>query len=190
MLIGTPLRITLNIHMDIDLQEEYREIGAFYDTVKPLLDWPDEALFCVAGAVSAWSPAKHLFHILRANGMMLKGIHLICEGHRTTAIEGAPNEAGRSVLAHGFVRGRGQAPDAVVPPDDVSREVLQDSWARGRKKYVETEAYLPAIPDATGRIRHSFLGWLNAAEWLRLARLHSEHHLAIIRDIVGHEETA
>ena len=43
----------------------------------------------------AWSPAKHLFHILRSNGMMLKGIHLICQGHRMTTHEGAPNDAGR-----------------------------------------------------------------------------------------------
>ena len=176
--------------MDIDLQEEYRELGAFYDAVEPLLDWPDATLYRVAGAVSAWSPAQHLYHVLRANGMMLKGIHLICQGHRMTANEGAPNDAGRRVLAGGFIRGLGKAPDAVVPPDDVPREALQDSWSRSRKKHAETEAFLPQIPDAAGRIPHGFLGTLDASEWLRLARLHSEHHLAIIRDIVGQEETA
>ncbi len=176
--------------MDIDPQEEYCEIGAFYDAVKPLLDWPDETLYRIADDVSAWSPAQHLFHILRANGMMLKGIHLICHGHRMTANEGALNDAGRYVLTQGFVRGQGKAPDAVVPPDEVSREALQDSLARSRKKYDETAAYLATLPDATGRILHGFLGMLDGSEWLRLARLHSEHHLAIIRDIVGQEETA
>ncbi len=176
--------------MDIDLQEEYREIGAFYDAVEPLLDWPDETLYRIADDVSAWSSAQHLYHILRANGMMLKGIHLICHGHRMTANEGALNDAGRYVLAQGFVRGQGKAPDAVVPPDEVTRKALQDSWARSRQKYVETEAFLPQIPDATGRIPHGFLGMLDGSQWLRLARLHSEHHLAIIRDIVGQEETA
>ncbi len=176
--------------MDIDPQEEYREIGAFYDAVKPLLEWPDETLYRIADDVSAWSPAQHLFHILRSNGMMLKGIHLICQGHRMTANEGAPNDAGRYMLAQGFVRGQGKAPKAVVPPDEVSREALQDSLARSRKKYDETAAYLAALPDATGRIPHEFLGMLDGLQWLRLARLHSEHHLAIIRDIVGQQETA
>ena len=175
--------------MDIDLQEEYREIGAFFDAVKPLLDWPDETLYRIAGDVSAWSPAQHLYHILRANGMMLKGIHLICHGHRMADNEGGPNDAGRRVLAGGFIRGTGKAPEAVVPPEEVPRETVRESWTRSRRKYEETEAILPQIPDATGRIPHKFLGMLNGSEWLRLARLHSEHHLAIIRDIVGQEET-
>ena len=94
------------------------------------------------------------------------------------------------VLAQGFVRGAGKAPDAVVPPDEVSRDDLRKSWSRSRAKHAETEAFLPQIPGTTGRIPHHFLGMLNAAEWLRLAQLHSVHHLAIIRDIVGQEATA
>ena len=175
--------------MVIDLQDEYRHLGQFYDDVEALLEWPDEMLFQTNEDVSAWSPAQQLFHILRSNGMMLKGIQLICYGHRMADHEGEPNDAGRYVLAHGFVRGRAKAPDAVVPPDDVSREDLQDALARSRRKYAETEAFLPQIPEATGRIPHHHLGMLNASEWLRLARLHSEHHRAIIRDIVGQQET-
>ena len=174
--------------MDIDLQDEYRHIGQFYDDVEALLDWPDDVLFEVNEAVSAWSPAQQLFHILRANGMMFKGIQLICHGHRIADNEGELNDAGRYLLAHGFVRGQAKAPDAVVPPDDVSREDLRDALARSRRKYTQTEAFLPQIPEATGRIPHHILGMLNASEWLRLARMHAEHHRAIIRDIVGEQE--
>ena len=174
--------------MDIDLQDEYRHLGRFYDDVETLLEWPDDVLFQTNEDVSAWSPAQQLFHILRANAMMFKGIQLICHGHRMTENEGGPNDAGRYVLTHGFVRGRAKAPDAVVPPDAVSREDLQDSLARSRRKYAETEAFLPQIPAATGRLSHHLLGMLNASEWLRLARVHSEHHRAIIRDIVGQQE--
>ena len=176
--------------MDIDLQDEYRHLGHFFEDVESLLDWPDEVLFTANEAVSAWSPAHQLFHILRANGMMLKGIQLICRGHRMADNEGEPNDAGHYVLTHGFTRGKAKAPDAVVPPDEVSREDLRDALARSRKKYAETEAFLPQIPAATGRIPHHHLGLLNAAQWLRLARVHSEHHRAIIRDIVGEQETA
>ncbi len=174
--------------MDIDLQDEYRHIGQFYDDVEALLEWPDDVLFEVNEAVSAWSSAQQLFHILRANGMMFKGIQLICHGHRIADNEGEPNDAGRYLLAHGFVRGQAKAPDSVVPPDDVSREDLRDALARSRRKYTQTEAFLPQIPEATGRIPHHILGMLNASEWLRLARMHAEHHRAIIRDIVGEQE--
>ncbi len=171
--------------MDIDLQDEYRHIGHFFDDVEPMLEWPDAVLFQVNEEVSAWSPAQQLYHILRANGMMLKGIQLICHGHRMADNEGEPNDAGRHLLVHGFIRGKAKAPDAVVPPETVSREDLRDSLARSRRKHAETEAFLPQIPEATGRLPHHLLGMLNASEWLRLARLHSEHHRAIIRDIVG-----
>lgn len=171
--------------MDIDLQEEYRHIGLFYDAVAPFLDWPDALLFGVKGDVSGWSPAQHLFHILRSNGMMLKSIDLICQGHPATNNEGAPNRAGHFVLANGLVRGRAQAPASVAPPDEVSRDELRHSLARNREKYAQTEVLLPRIPEATGRLQHPLLGMLNASEWLRTVRLHAEHHLAIIRDIVG-----
>lgn len=177
--------------MEIDLQVEYRALGIFYDEVATLLDEPDALVFKRNDAVSGWSTAQQLYHILRANGMMFKGIHLICQGHRIADNEGEPNKVGWWILENErFIRGKAKAPDNVVPPDEISREDLQNSLARSRKKYDETEAFLSAIPEATGRIPHTFMGFLNAAEWLRLARVHSQHHLAIIHDIVEQETTA
>jgi len=177
--------------MNFDLYEEYALLGAFYDDAEAVLAWPDDVLFRVNEPVSAWSPAQHLYHILRANGMMFKGIHLICQGHRLAVNEGAPNVAGHALLTQGrFPRGRMQAPESVVPPDEVSREALENSMMRSRRKYAATEAFLPLIPEATGRIPHLYLGMLNAAEWLRLTRVHSRHHHSIMQDIVGQQETA
>lgn len=176
--------------MDFDPQDEYRHLGQFYADVQTVLALPDAVLSRVNPAVSAWSSAQQLYHILRANGMMFKGIQLICHGHRMAENDGEPTPAGYRVLTHGFVRGAGQAPDAVQPPDTVSREVLDESMARSARKYAETEAFLGQIPEATGRLPHHALGMLSALEWLRLARLHAEHHLAIIRDIVGQQEAA
>ncbi|MFT5476610.1 MAG: hypothetical protein ACI8Y8_001949 [Planctomycetota bacterium] len=39
------------------------------------------------------------------------------------------------------------------------------------------------VAGAPGAIVHLQLGALSAAHWLRFARLHGEHHLAIVRDI-------
>lgn len=171
--------------MDINLQEEYRRIGALYDTFASVLAWPDATLYRVNDEVSRWSPAKHLFHILRANGMMLKGIQLICQGHRIADNEGEPTRIWQYVRANGMVRGKAEAPESVVPPDEVSREELDQSLERSRARYAQTEAFLSFMPDAAGRIPHHIFGMLNASEWLHLVRIHSEHHLAIVRDIVG-----
>ena len=176
--------------MDINPQDEYRHLGQFYTNIASVLALPDAVLNRVNAEVSAWSPAQQLFHILRANGMMFKGIQLICQGHRATHNDGELTPAGHRVLTQGFIRGAGKAPEAVQPPETVSRETLTDSMARSHKKYTETEAFLGQIPAATGRLQHHALGMLSALEWLRLARLHAEHHLAIIRDIVGQQEAA
>ncbi len=173
---------------DIDLQEEYRSIGASYEAFAALLDEPDEALYRAREAVSAWSPAQHLYHILVANGMMLSGVALICRSHAMVLPEGALNAAGRAVLTQGrFPRGQGKAPERTQPPAEVSRETLRQALARSRARYEQTASLLADIPAAQGYIPHGFLGQLTAAQWLRLTRIHSEHHLAIIREIAGQE---
>ena len=69
------------------------------------------------------------------------------------------------------------------PPDDVEDEFLANEMQLNRETLMRLSPDLAQVPDATGRIPHVFLGELNAAEWLRFARLHSEHHLAILKDI-------
>ncbi len=171
--------------MDIDVLADYHRLGDAYAAFERLLAEPEAMLHRVAAGVSQWSPAQHLHHILVANGMMLKGVQLICRGGSRILTEGGLNDAGRYVLAHGFVRGRGQAPQAVVPPDVPTQEALHQALERSRRAYAETEATLPALPTAAGYLPHGFLGALDAAQWLRLARLHSEHHLSIIHDVAG-----
>ena len=69
------------------------------------------------------------------------------------------------------------------------KKYLQSEKGKAKqKRYAQTEALLSEIPEASGRIQHVYLGMLNAAEWLRIIRVHSEHHLAIIHEIIGQEE--
>ncbi len=170
----------------IDPHDEYRRIGAFYEDLQALLDWPDAVLFGVDEAVSGWSPAQHLYHIALANGRMLKAVETICAGHPAARPEGGPNEQGRAVLASGDMRSlRLQAPASVAPPATVSREELATTLARSRQKYAAVEALLPSVAAQTGRLPHPFMGPLNAVEWLRTIRIHSLHHLATIRAIAA-----
>lgn len=174
--------------MDIDPQDEYERLGGSYERFARLLDAPDAALHRRATAISAWSPAQHLHHILIANGMMLKGIALICAGGSRILPEGALNDDGRYVLTHEhFPRGRGQAPAPTRPPADPSRADLRQGLARSQSRYEAAAKILPQVAGARGYLPHLFLGELDALQWLRLARVHSEHHLAIIDEILAHD---
>lgn len=170
----------------IDPHEEYLALGTTMSAFEHLLDWPDDRLFRTDESVSKWSPAQHTYHLCVANGMMLKGIQLICQGGSRILTEGALNDAGRLVIEQGvFPRGRGQAPEPTHPPEAPTRADLRQALDRTRKRYEATEAILGDISDAQGYLPHRFLGEMTAAEWLRLARVHAEHHLMIIREIAG-----
>ena len=167
----------------IDAAHEYDHLRAFYDASAQLLDQPDAVLFGVNEAVSGWSPAHHLHHIWVANGRSLAAVLHAASGRG--ADEGGPNEAGRVVLERGTIpRNRLNAPAMVQPPDDPDRAALQEALARSRDKLDAIEADLDALPDAKGRIPHPRMGALNAAEWLRFVRIHSDHHHAIIQEIL------
>lgn len=170
--------------MTINPQEEYDATEAFYNTIREMLDWSDDRLHKIAESVSGWSPAQHIYHISVANGMMLKGVGLICQGHEMMQKEGEINKIGRWAMENGtFPRGKAKAPKGVVPPDAPSREELDQALTRSRQRFEQTEAMLPLIPDAQGYFPHVFFGDLDAAQWLRCTRIHSEHHLTIIQEI-------
>ena len=170
--------------LDIDVREEHRRIAAFFDEAERLLDAPGDVLYRADEAVSRWSPAQHLHHILISNGMMLKGVRLIHAGRGPVTRDGGPNRAGLVVLQRErFPRGKAEAPDRVRPADRPDRDALTTSLARSRAGLADLEPLLPSLADRDGRLPHPYLGDLNAAEWLRIVRVHSQHHLQIIREI-------
>lgn len=173
------------MNLNIDVQAEHERLRAFYDETEALLDRPDDALFGVNAAVSGWSPAEHLYHVWLSNGRSLKAVLLMAQNGLPLAEEGHPNELGRTVLTEErFERGRGEAPDNVRPPDTVGRAKLVETFERSRAKLDELAPHLDALQQVTGRLQHPSLGPLDGPEWLRFVRVHSEHHHAIIRDIL------
>jgi len=171
---------------DIDVPDEYRRIGDFYEDLAGVLAWPDEALFGVAADVSAWSPAHHVFHIAVSHGMMFKGIQLISLERSPAVVGGAPTRIGAFVLAQEVMpRGKGTAPEPVRPPETFARADLDRAVARSRERYEKTAALLPSLAGLTYRLEHPYFGYLTAIEWLRVVRIHGAHHLAIIRDIAA-----
>ena len=56
---------------------------------------------------------------------------------------------------------------------------------QNRTLLAELASDVADVASAPGRIPHLYLGELDAGEWLRFARLHAEHHLAITRDVAA-----
>lgn len=168
----------------IDPFDEYDRLRYFYDVTTALLDRSDDELFTVVPEVSGWSPAQHLDHTWQANGKSLMAAAYAAEDKKTVE-DGALNDAGRSILAgEAIPRGQMAAPEHVSPPHGLDRNRLRQTLARSQKALASVSDAMGVLPESTGRISHPALGALTAAQWLRFVRIHSDHHLDIINDIL------
>lgn len=167
--------------------KDFQRLLAFYDEADRLAAADDAVLFATIPAVSGWSPAQHLIHLGIANGMMLKAMYVLstAETPPNPDAEG-PNRAGQIVLRLGRMpRGRAQAPATARPPETPTRAEVADALRRNRDRLAAIEPYLDTLKSVEGRLPHPYLGMLNAHQWLRIVRIHAEHHHAIIRDILS-----
>ncbi len=156
--------------------------------VEGILGWPAERLYVIVESVSGWSPAQQVEHILLSLDRMLDVIDGLESGEDERIREkGAPRLMARALLMTGHIpRGRANAPEMVHPDAIPSRATLREKHGEVRSAAdarAESVRILPGIP---GVIPHGFLGFFNAAQWLRFARIHTDHHLAIIDDIDRH----
>lgn len=173
--------------VDIPLSGELDALTDFYDATEAYLDDLSTAdLVESTSSVSDWSPAQHLYHIWRANASMLKAARLLASG-RVDAEPARLSDAGRRVLREGRLpRGVAEAPEAVRPPDAPDRELLRETALRSREKLDAVADASAEIREADGGLEHPAWGVLTAPQWVRAARIHSEHHGAIVADILGH----
>jgi hypothetical protein len=81
-------------------------------------------------------------------------------------------------------RGVGQAPRAVFPPEKPDPGIVRETFEQNRSDLQPWLAQSEAIARAKGSIRHRDLGAMGASQWLRFARIHGWHHLAIMREVL------
>lgn len=81
-------------------------------------------------------------------------------------------------------RGKGKSPKAVLPPDIITEEDLkkQTNYAKSELQHITD---LPK----TSNFKHPYFGQLNKQQTLRFLKLHTEHHLKIVRDILNVRNT-
>jgi len=78
-----------------------------------------------------------------------------------------------------FPRGRGKAPERVIPREEINPEVLQ----RLANQTTEALAELPSLPD-NAHFKHPYFGLLNKKATIRFLEIHTRHHGRIIEDIL------
>lgn len=171
--------------MDIDVRHEHERLQDLYDEFERWGRAPDPLLSGTAGGVSAWSPAQHLYHIALANGSMLKAVEVIVAGEAGSGEPVALTRVARSILESERMPSGQEAPARARPPEAPGRDAVVEALARSRRKLAAVEALLPRLGEAPGGIPHPrpVIGLMGATHWLRLARIHSEHHMAILHRI-------
>lgn len=153
--------------------------------IDELLAWPSERLYVVVSSVSGWSPAQQVEHVLLSLDAVF-GVIAGLESGEDGRIrgKGSPRLMARALLLTGRIpRGRAQAPDFVQPEAVPGRAGLREKHEDVRATADALAARVGSLADVEGTIPHGFLGHFTALQWLRFARIHTDHHLAIIDDI-------
>lgn len=134
-----------------------------------------------ANAVSAWSVAEQVEHLLLTNRGIFGQIARLLDGEGEAA--GKPTLRGRLLLTAGMIpRGRGRAPKFIEPTGRSAAELraLADDC---RERLDGLAGRSDAIAASTSTAKHPYFGAFTPAIWLRFDDIHNRHHLAIVDDI-------
>ena len=128
-------------------------------------------------AVSKWSVGMHVHHCCLA----MIGI---CD---TLSASTPPPPRSRFSLLPALIffsgripRGRGRSPDAVVPKQDVTQEELLALLDESERKLNDVRQL-----DAGTWFKHFRFGALDRDKTAKFMRIHNQHHLRIISDIMS-----
>ena len=129
-------------------------------------------------SVSQWSIALHVDHLLKVNNKILDRI----EKSEPTEEAVPLSLIGRIVLITNYIpRGKAKAPEFVMPEQKSPEELLKFiAQTQDRFKGFSEENLNKKII-----FNHHMLGGMNPKQWMRFAYVHQNHHLKIIKEILG-----
>jgi len=129
-----------------------------------------------APQVSGWSVGMHVHHCC----LVIQAVHDALAASRPPAPRMWRSLIGRLVLWRGrFPRGRARAPEFALPADDMSPTQLTTLLSAAEQAVGAMRALDPGT-----WMRHFMLGTFTRDEAMRFAEVHTNHHLAIIREIL------
>lgn len=76
-------------------------------------------------------------------------------------------------------RGRGKAPSRSRPKDDFTKETLEKHILKTKRKLTELQSL-----DKNSYFEHPYFGQLNLKPCTKFLKIHAQHHLNIINDII------
>ncbi len=87
---------------------------------------------------------------------------------------------GRFCLFFNYIpRGKGKAPKAVNPKEDISKKELTEKLKGTRRDIALLEEL-----DSKSNFKHLYFGTLNKKTTIKFLNMHTKHHLKIVRDIL------
>ncbi len=145
-----------------------------------------EVLFAKAPGVSGWSAGEHAFHLILACDLSFRNaISLVKDSGRLIRDPEDRQDDKLAILADGNIpRGVATAPRFVQPPKKINLELLQALTREMQETRGALAEDVAALEQAPRAIPHQLLGDLTAREWIRFARIHTEHHLAILDEVL------
>ncbi len=129
-------------------------------------------------AISSWSVAQHLDHLLKVCGLVLGSLL------KGEALEGdGVNMLGRVVLLTKLIpRGKGESPERVRGEKKSASELLA-LLVHCRKQLSEWRMKIEKPPENTLILNHPYFNRLNVKQSLRFLTIHNHHHFKIINEI-------
>ena len=145
-----------------------------------------DTLLTKSDSISAWSPGDHAFHVILACDLSLRNARslVLDRGRLVREPEDRKDEA-LTILHRGRIpRGKAQAPRFVTPPARLDLDLLRTLTDEVQTARAELAKDVAQLEKAPRTVPHQLLGDLTAQEWVRFARLHTAHHLVILRELL------
>lgn len=83
------------------------------------------------------------------------------------------------LLAHYIPRGKGKAPKTVLPPETITSSDLAQQIEISKQLVYDLE-----FISEKATFKHPYFGILSKTQTLKFIRIHTKHHLKIVRDIL------
>ena len=167
-----------------DPDRDHRSLRRLQARLEAWLQRTDDELFEVCADASGWSPGQHVFHVALANEFSLENVlSLLRQTGALRTEEAEPVAEAEAILQRGRLPRGTQAPRFVTPPRRLQRENLIDVLGGSRENLEAVGERLGELETTPMAIPHQALGPLTAPRWLRFARVHTIHHLELLRRI-------
>ncbi|OKS89499.1 hypothetical protein RG47T_4983 [Mucilaginibacter polytrichastri] len=159
----------------VKINQQRKRIEEALDKYRSWLDDITDSRFGETPPIGGWSYAEVYSHILQSDFSSLIAAEKCARKTGVLTAKGT-NLFGRFVLLTGILP-RAKMPEMYVSASKkISKEEARNLLIRVRSRLDSVMEVLRNAPQDY-KIKHPRLGMLNAEQWLKFTRIHTEHHL-------------